>query len=190
MDIKIETESNLDTKMCVYKLVFPNNKIYVGQTTRTLKHRLNGHIQCLKRNLKTPIYNAINKYKTFKVFILEIANSIEELNMLESYYITKLNSIVDNKFGYNSDFGGNNKLPSKAMIDKCRKAKIGKKHTQETKDKMSKSSKGLKKKSMSEEGELNISLSKIGKKHSEETKLKMKEKHIKRWKERILKLKS
>ena len=173
MDIKIETESNLDTKMCVYKLVFPNNKIYVGQTTRTLKHRLNGHIQCLKRNLKTPIYN-----------------SIEELDMLESYYITKLNSIVDNKCGYNSDFGGNNKLPSKAMIDKCRKAKIGKKHTQETKDKMSKSSKGLKKKSMSEEGKLNISLSKIGKKHSEETKLKMKEKHIKRWKERILKLKS
>ncbi len=183
MSIEIKTKENLNTKMCIYKLVFPNGKLYVGQTVRTLKHRLNGHIQAVNRGLTTPIYNAIRKYQTFEIFILDVCNSIEELNILENKYILELNTIVDNKLGYNSDFGGNNKTPSKEMLEKCKNSKIGKKHSQETKDKISKSNTNLKKKPMSEEGKKNISFSKIGKKASDETKLKMKLKHLERWKQ-------
>lgn len=178
MSIKIETKEDLNTKMCIYKLVFPNNKIYIGQTITTLKHRLNGHIQATKRGLNTPIYNAIRKYKTFKVFILYSNKSLEELNILETKYILEFNSIVDNKLGYNSNYGGDNKIKSKESREKQRLKMIGRVTSEETKKKQSEAQKGLKKKPMSKEGKKNISLSKIEKTASNETKQKMSQKRL------------
>ncbi len=91
--------------MFIYKITnLVNGKIYIGQTTRTLKERWKGHR--FHKGCKA-INRAIKKYKeiNFKIELLETCNSLEELNNKEQKYIKELNSLIPN--GYNICIGGN-----------------------------------------------------------------------------------
>ena len=69
-----------------------NNKVYIGQTIKTLEHRLQGHLKCAERGVDRKLYNSINKYgwENFEVKIECHCSSIEELNQKETEYITNI----------------------------------------------------------------------------------------------------
>lgn len=130
-----------------------NGKVYIGQTINESKRREKW------RNLKAPyagdyINRARAKYgiDAFSYELLvEILNDDEivlkdTLNLLEKKYISLYHS-KDSRFGYNLTDGG--------------ESGNGQVVSQETRDKISKAHKGLKKK-MSEQGKKNISLSHKG----------------------------
>jgi len=126
--------------MIIYRITnLTNGKIYIGQTTKTLKRRWKGHCRSAASNSKkkTAIHGAIAKYgvDNFKIEEIHIASSIEELNILEELYIEKEQSLTPN--GYNLKSGGFNNLYSDESKQKMSDAKMGTKLPQETKDKMS-----------------------------------------------------
>ena len=87
--------------MIIYKITnTKNGKVYIGQTTRTLRLRWEQHIRNAKNGGMSKFYKAIRKYgpESFKVETLCTAYSKEELNDLEIYFIHKYNSIEK---GYN-----------------------------------------------------------------------------------------
>lgn len=90
--------------MIIYKITnLINNKCYVGQTKRSLDERWYGH--CSKDGC-TALHNAILKYgkESFKIEIIDRANTESELNEKERYWIEKLNTIAP--LGYNLRSGG------------------------------------------------------------------------------------
>ena len=83
-----------------------NGKSYVGKTTYSFEIRKKAHIrECLKENPKTHFHKALRKWglDTFEWEIVETAESEEELNVLEQFYIGKENSYAN---GYNQTLGG------------------------------------------------------------------------------------
>ena len=125
-----------------------NDKVYVGQTCRTFKERMGEHL----RHKNTTLGKALAKYgiDNFEYKIIDEAETIEELNEKEIFWIEKLNSITP--YGYNLCKGGNNTL--------------GYNHKEESKEKMRLSKKGTFK------GEDNPF---FGKKHTHETRQKMRD---------------
>lgn len=83
-----------------------NNKVYIGQTKNFRSRKLNHKSYYLKR--KCPFYSAIKKYgwENFKWEIIDEADSREELNKKEIFWIKNLNSIFPS--GYNLKEGGHN----------------------------------------------------------------------------------
>jgi len=130
-------------KGIIYKATnIKNNKSYIGQTIRELKSRKKEHIN---NNSSTKFHKALQEYKEdFKWSILYSCNACL-LNMMELYFIEEYDTF-DN--GYNS--------ANKAVVK-------GYKLCEETKQKMSKGSKGK-------------GNNMYGKRHSEETKQKMRDK--------------
>lgn len=124
-----------------------NKKIYIGQTTKTLKIRTWYHNNSAKLKRKQLICRAINKYgeNNFIWEVIDSANSREELNKKEKYYILQYNSFIHNKdsHGYNMTLGGEGMsgriltLEQRMIISKTHKGKIV---SEETRKKMSESS--------------------------------------------------
>ena len=97
-----------------------NGKIYVGQTTHSIKVRWKYHIsRAIRSTAKMVLYDAIRKYgpESFTIEEIDQAKSHEELNKLEIYYIKRLNATVSG-VGYNISEGGN------SAITEVTKAKI------------------------------------------------------------------
>lgn len=84
-----------------------NEKVYIGQTSRTIASRWNQHKTAALRNEQQGIilYNAIRKYgvECFYVSILEECE-LSQLNEREKYWISYYNSKTPN--GYNVREGG------------------------------------------------------------------------------------
>lgn len=102
-----------------------NNKKYIGQTKREVSERLKEHLEIAyhtKRNLH--LYNAMRKYgiENFEVTILKTDLPENKLDEWEIYYIGKYDTLEN---GYNNTAGGGGIR--------------GYHHTQETKNKISKS---------------------------------------------------
>ncbi len=100
----------IEDKGTIYKIINNiNNKIYVGQTKRSVHERWQQHIKSSRYNYctdySTKIHRAIRKYgiKNFSIFIIETCD-ILLLNEREQYWINFYNSIDD---GYNITKGGN-----------------------------------------------------------------------------------
>lgn len=134
--------------MIIYKLTNKiNNKIYIGQTIKPFKERLRGHLYDAlyrKKPSDSRLSNAIRKYgiDNFNKEIIHIAETLEELNYLEEFYINKYNS-RDRNIGYNIKYGGENCLHSNET-----KRKIGndtKKRFKENKELREKVLNGLRK---------------------------------------------
>lgn len=93
----------------VYKFISPSGGIYIGQTIKLFERRKHEH-NCESLNGSTKIFhNAIRKYtiENFESEILCNADSKDELNALEIYYIEKYNSYYKNdNGGYNMTLGG------------------------------------------------------------------------------------
>jgi len=128
--------------MIIYKITnLVNNKIYIGQTNGNRKNYLGGG-KILKLAFKK--YGRCN-FK--KEIIIEGEFNRLLTDELEKHYIKLYNS-TNKKVGYNLENGG--------------EGHPGKKHTNETKLKISIANKGKKKSPFSEQHKLNISLAKKG----------------------------
>lgn len=98
--IKVEFNvGDLDKTNIIYKLTFPNGKIYIGQTSQTLRRRLTRH--CCE-NEDTFKCRVINKYKSFNCEILyqgeDLDNQeIEFISITEAarYYDCNNANIID-----------------------------------------------------------------------------------------------
>ena len=84
-----------------------NTKVYVGQTTVSIKLRFQNHLSAARHDKDYVIGKAIRKYgeQNFYIELLEECLS-SELNEREMYWISFFNS-TDNKCGYNISIGGN-----------------------------------------------------------------------------------
>lgn len=123
--------------MVIYKTINKvNNKIYIGKDLHNNSKYL-GSGKLLKL--------AIKKYgkENFEKTLLEKCNSEKELCEKEIYWINKLDS-TNRKIGYNITFGGTggdtftNNPNKQSTIEKLRIKASGKKHSIETKNKISK----------------------------------------------------
>lgn len=95
-------------KKLIYKISNTiNDKVYIGQTIRSLESRFARHIDDANKNLKTTnkFHRAINKYGKENFYIEQIdeAKSQDELNAKEKFWIKKYDSVMN---GYNTAEGG------------------------------------------------------------------------------------
>lgn len=130
-----------------------NGKVYVGQTCRSLADRMSEHI----RHDVIVIDKAIRKYgiENFTVEQIDVACDIDELNQKECFWIAHYNSMLPN--GYNQCAGGDNTVGFHHRVESKQKMSIkktvqyvgdgnpffGKRHSEESRKKMSDARKGL-----------------------------------------------
>ena len=113
----------------IYKIINnTDDKVYIGQTIRTLNERINEYRRDFRINKSTNQYllNAFNKYgwDNFEFTIIDTAQTIEELNEKEIFYIDQYKS-NDRTFGYNIESGGKNSIPSAETLLKMSTAHSG-----------------------------------------------------------------
>ena len=104
--------------MIIYSITnLLNGKVYVGQTTRTLKRRFKEH----KQDFFSKVGKDIREYgaENFSAEILEECQNISELNEREMFWIKKFNSRQPN--GYNVLPGGGNFERNVRKIDELRR---------------------------------------------------------------------
>lgn len=84
-----------------------NSKVYVGQTTVSIKLRFQNHLSAARCGEDYVIGKAIRKYGEDKFYVKLLEECLEsELNEREIYWIKFFNS-TNNKYGYNMSIGGN-----------------------------------------------------------------------------------
>lgn len=112
-------------KGVIYQLLSPSRKVYVGQTIKTLEHRLLCHKQRARKK-HHPLYDAIRKYgwENFTVRVLCECYSQEDLDLAEQFFIQYYESLVPK--GYNIALGGGDKNYWKHFDDE-KKSRIGQK---------------------------------------------------------------
>ncbi len=122
------------TFMAVYKITNTvNQKIYIGQTCKSLEERWKSHLDSVKSNLSTHLYNAMRKYRVENFQITPIAEAYDQetLDLLEDFFIQHYDSI---KSGYNMMGGGRNNLMD---YEKSKNAHDEKMRTAEVRNKIS-----------------------------------------------------
>lgn len=178
-----------------------NGKKYIGMTKLSVEHRWYRHVQSSKRKgIRTPILLAINKYgpDNFSIKMIATAKTRAELCDKEKWYIQEHCSSLALGKGYNLTVGGDGgdtfsgrkhnaatrkKMRATSLLNvKTRKRiYVGKKHTNESKVKMSLAQKGHQTK-QSTKRKISKSLKEfyktkpgtfVGRSHSDETKLKI-----------------
>lgn len=153
--------------MIIYKVTNKiTGRVYIGQTIGSIRQRWVHH--CGKWSSCLYLKHSIQKHGKENFTIEEIykANSLEELNKKEEELIILYDSRNIEK-GYNIRHGGNNSKPSEESKKKMSISSTGKKHSEETKQKMSEL-----RKNMTAETRLKMSESRKGKVQSIETKEK------------------
>lgn len=119
----------------------------MGQTTCSIEKRWKEHIYNAQGNparSEYPLYHAIRKYgaASFSTEILYTTSSQDDLNEKEKFYIRQYRTL-EKQFGYNRHEGGNK--PPVSTPESRKKAGLklsGRKLTKEHKDKISASNKG------------------------------------------------
>ena len=165
----------MDNNFVVYKHISPSEKVYIGITCQDAEKRWqNGY----GYRYNTHFYRAIQKYgwSNFKHEILFEELTEEEAKLMEQMYIALYDTTNQNK-GYNLTKGGDGTIGYRHSLEARFKMKknnsrymLGKHHTKETKEKLSKLNKG---KSLTEETKRKLSESHKGKCLTEETKKKI-----------------
>jgi len=124
----------------IYKLTFPSEKSYIGQTICDIHKRLEKHQYASSGCVA--VRNAIQKYGWEKVEKEWYEVPDEDLNFYEEMLVALLGTLSPG--GYNLKEGGGNGKPSEESRQKMSEAKTGEKHpmygkehTEETKKKMS-----------------------------------------------------
>lgn len=98
--------------MIIYKITnLITGKLYIGQTVQKLADRWSDHARPSRgiHQNRSAIASAIRKYgkENFKIEQIDVAGTLETLNLLEIHYIVKFNTLSPN--GYNLELGGDNK---------------------------------------------------------------------------------
>jgi group I intron endonuclease len=111
-----------------------NNKIYIGQTVRSLEKRIHEYKKALLYNnfYNKHLLSSFKKYgfDNFEFSIIDTAETIDELNEKEINYIKLYNSTNKN-IGYNQHSGGRNAIPNEETLNKMSIAHKGKKQSKE-----------------------------------------------------------
>ena len=97
------------TRGYIYKIVFPNEKHYIGLTTTSLEQRTKEHKYRAKGGDTKCLYNALRKYEmvdTFELIEIDTSDIFEELCEKEIGYIIEYNSYGGDGSGYNMTRGG------------------------------------------------------------------------------------
>ena len=103
-----------------------NDKVYIGQTTQTVKERFENHLSYARNErCNTYLYYAMNKYGIHNFHVVELVRvqneSIDqlrlELNEIEKLYIKMYRSIYNHQ-GYNIDEGGHSCNTLKKEVSK------------------------------------------------------------------------
>ena len=122
--------------MFIYKITNKlNNKIYIGQTTRTIRERWRCHTNSSKHPEQGHyLHKSMNKYgvNNFEIEQIDTAFSVKELNFKEKFWIKFYNTMNDT-CGYNLRSGGSKRSfhsekTKKKMSDKMMGNKNGKGH--------------------------------------------------------------
>lgn len=87
----------------LYKLTFPNGKLYIGITSKTLHRRLITHRSHAKER-DFPVHRAIRKHPDFRADVLVVADNMDFLRDLEKRAIAAFGTTVPG--GYNLSPGG------------------------------------------------------------------------------------
>lgn len=139
--------------MVIYKAINKiNDKSYIGQTIRGIEIRKSEHLNdTFNKKSQSYFHKAIRKYgkENFEWEILCECKDIDELNKMEKHYIKEYNTFIDSGGGYNMTTGGDGHTISEETIENMRNARLGKfcgennsfygkRHTEETKQKISK----------------------------------------------------
>lgn len=157
---------------CIYKITSPSSKIYIGQTVN-YKSRMWYYMR-LRCKEQPRLYNSLKKYG-YENHIFEVIEECEEflLNERERYYQDYYDVI--SKSGLNCKLTKTNDRSGKIseetrqkLIKNSSKPMLGKKHSEESKLKMSNSHKG---KIMTEIHKSNISKVLIGNIYSKLSKM-------------------
>lgn len=116
----------------IYKITNPKGKIYIGQSIDLFQRSKDYKYKRCKQQYK--LYNSILKYgwEQHRFEIIEECN-LEQLNEKEIYWITFFNSINE---GLNLKEGGSFGKHSQETKNKISKANKGKKFPQEVREKM------------------------------------------------------
>lgn len=106
-----------------------NRKKYIGQTTdfkNRIAHHFNQALNKKGKEYNCPLYKDIRKYgkNIFKVSVLCQCETQEIADILEDYFIRYYDSIIDNKKGYNQNYGGLHGLHSESTKYKMVKQKF------------------------------------------------------------------
>lgn len=94
----------MNNMYCVYKIVNPNNQIYIG-ATNNFKNRMHYHKYSKYAKNNTLISKSINEYgfDTHSIEILWSGSNKDEMYSIEKYYIKKMSSCyLDGNNGLNS----------------------------------------------------------------------------------------
>lgn len=92
----------------LYKVTFPNSKIYIGYTSKSMKKRKADHYYNATsyKKCRTPIMNAIKKFRPNEIWeILGQYKTLKEVHTAEIAAIALFNS-TDLNIGYNISAGG------------------------------------------------------------------------------------
>lgn len=108
----------------IYKIInLLNQKLYIGQTKKTIQERFKNHLKLAKKHTNRCLYDAMNKYGYDNFTIEQIEEvSDEQLDDREKYWIAYYNT-TDREYGYNMTIGGGGgdtwtKNPNKIEISK------------------------------------------------------------------------
>ena len=105
----------------LYKLTFPNGKIYIGITTELLSRRVQRHINYARANKPYALSAAIRKYgeRSFVAEHIASAKNKNDLACIERMAIDQYSSICPN--GYNMTGGGEGTYHIKPSEEKRKK---------------------------------------------------------------------
>lgn len=116
---------------CVYAIVFPNDKLYIGMTIKRLKDRKkkhkHDHIKGIESTLNLPVYRAMRKYgwNNLGWNVLFESEEVDELEEVEKFYISEYKTQT-RESGYNVEEGGSYSVISKSTRQKISEALTGK----------------------------------------------------------------
>ena len=91
----------------IYKITnIVNNKLYIGQTRKTIEERFQMHIKKAKQHTNRYLYDAMNKYGYDNFIPSEIEECDDSLlDEREIYWIAYYNT-TNKQYGYNMTIGG------------------------------------------------------------------------------------
>lgn len=119
----------------IYKATnLQNNKVYIGQTIKTLEQRINKHYYDASYD-NLYFHKALNKYnkEDWKWEVIDSSNSTEELDSKEKYWISFYGS-NDALKGYNLTSGGRGVINlCKESYDKARQTRVNKEPSEKAK---------------------------------------------------------
>lgn len=143
--------------MFIYKITNTiNNKIYIGQTSRSIKERWNRHRWTSTiQNPRMPISAAIKKYgkENFKIEQIITCVSLDHMNFMEIYYTNVFNAW--SPYGYNLKAGNSLGPYSLETREKISSKLKGRKISDETRKKLSESHKNIR---LSEKTKMKLSI--------------------------------